>query len=186
MAEEAAEAPEVKTPLVTEEKNKGGNNPLATLLLIINTLGLCAIGFFQYQMHLKNSTRPSIRDIVKAEMKSAMLEDGDTSSKKSHDDGKLFTLDAFTANLVQGDGPRRYIRLNVILKFSKESKEMEFKSRKPQIRDTIITLLNSKRPEDILKKEGKAFLKEEIKDAINSFLRDGHVKDIYYVDFQVH
>ena len=77
----------------------------------------------------------------------------------------------------------RYIRLNTVLKFSKESNEQEFKARKPQIRDSIIGILNSKRPEDLLKIEGKKFLKEEFKAAINSFLVDGHVIDVFYVNF---
>ena len=75
--------------------------------------------------------------------------------------------------------------MNAVLKFSKKSKEEEFKARKPQIRDVIISTLNSKRPEDLLKVEGKSFLKEEIKNAINTFLVDGEVIDIYYVGFQV-
>ena len=65
------------------------------------------------------------------------------------------------------------------------SKEDEFRGRKAQIRDTIITLINAKRAKDILKLDGKNSLKEEIKASINTFLIDGSVIDIYYIDFQV-
>jgi len=78
-----------------------------------------------------------------------------------------------------------FVRLNAVLKFSSSSKSEEFEARKPQIRDTIISILNSKRPEDLLKKEGKVYLKEEIKASINSFLIDGKVVDIFYVGFQI-
>ena len=71
------------------------------------------------------------------------------------------------------------------MKFSKTSKEDEFRGRKAQIRDTIITLINAKRSKDILKLDGKNSLKEEIKASINTFLIDGSVIDIYYIDFQV-
>ena len=94
-------------------------------------------------------------------------------------------LDRFTANLAQGDGPRRFVNLNLVLKFSQDSKEEEFKARKPQIRDTIISILNSKRPEDLLKVEGKKYLKEEIKSSINAFLLDGHIMDVFYMGFQI-
>ena len=77
-----------------------------------------------------------------------------------------------------------YFSMN-IQKFSKESSEEEFKSRKPQIRDTFISILNSKRPEDLLKKEGKVYLKEELKASINTILIDGKLLDIFYVGFQV-
>ncbi len=90
-----------------------------------------------------------------------------------------------TVNLAQGDGPRRFLRFNAVLKFSKDSSEEEFKARGAQIKDSIITLLNSKRPQDLLTVEGKNYLKEEIKSSINSFLVDGSVVDVYYVGFQI-
>lgn len=162
-------------------------NPLATILLLLNAIGLGAVAYFQYSAHQREMARPSIHDIVKTELK---IQQGDGNEdieaiEKKESEGILLTLHPFTANLAQGDGPRRYVRLNAVLKFSKDSKEAEFNARKPQIRDTIISILNSKRPEDLLKIEGKSYLKEEIKAAINSFLVDGNVVDVYYVGFQI-
>jgi flagellar FliL protein len=97
----------------------------------------------------------------------------------------LLPLEMFTVNLAQGDGPRRYARMEAVLKMSDDAKAAEFEARKPQIRDTIISILNTKRPEDLLKKEGKQFLKEELKAAINAFLVDGKVEDVYYIGFQI-
>jgi len=163
-----------------------GKNPLLTALVLLNTIVISGVAFFQFQMHQKISTEPSVQDVVAAEMKK--MEDTEASKETgeaAEEDGILFPLEGFTANLAQGDGPRRFLRLTAVLKFSKESNEEEFKARKPQIRDTIISLLNSKRPEDLLKLEGKNFLKEELKSAINSFLVDGHIIDIFYVGFQI-
>ena len=50
---------------------------------------------------------------------------------------------------------------------------------------TVIGILNSKRPEDLLKRDGKLYLKEQIKSAINSYLIDGKVVDVFYVGFQI-
>jgi len=97
----------------------------------------------------------------------------------------LLALDSFTVNLAQGEGPRRYVRLDAVLKMSEDAKTPEFEARKPQIRDTIISILNTKRADDLLKKEGKSYLKEEIQSAVNSFLVDGKVEDIYYISFQI-
>jgi len=36
-----------------------------------------------------------------------------------------------------------------------------------------------------MKREGKSFLKEEIKAAINAFLVDGKIEDVYYIGFQI-
>lgn len=179
---------------VTEELEKAAakpaassKNPLLTVLLLLNTLMMGAVAYFQYESFQKISKQESIRDVIKASTKepAQYSEDFEDTGEAVQDDGILFPLDPFTANLAQGDGPRRFIRLNAVLKFSRESSEDEFNSRKPQIRDTIISTLNSKRPEDLLEVEGKEFLKEELKAAINSFLVDGSVVDIYYVGFQI-
>lgn len=183
MAEEN-EQMEVQPPA---NKVASAKNPLLTILVILNTVMLGAVAYFQFMSHEKLAKTPSIRDVVKAEMNKMTGESGaeDESGQAQIDDGKLFPLDGFTANLAQGDGPRRFVRLNTVLKFSKESNEEEFKRRKAQIRDSIITTLNGKRPEDLLTVQGKNFLKEEIKAAINSFLVDGHVIDVFYVSFQI-
>lgn len=161
-------------------------NPLLTVLVLVNTIVVGAIGYLQWQTHEKMANTPSVQDVVSAEMKKAMgTEDGNLQGQAVEEDGILLPLDGFTANLAQGDGPRRFVRLNAVLKFSKDSSEKEFQARKPQIRDTIISTLNSKRPEDLLQLEGKNFLKEEIKSAINAFLVDGRVIDVYYVSFQI-
>lgn len=167
-------------------EGQSGKNPLLTILVLLNTVVVGAIGYLQWQTHQQIANTPSIHDVVSAEMKKAA---GDSETQYQgqavEEDGILFPLDGFTANLAQGDGPRRFVRLNAVLKFSKDSSEKEFQARKPQIRDTIISTLNAKRPEDLLKLEGKNFLKEEIKSAINSFLVDGRVIDVYYVSFQI-
>lgn len=183
VAEENQEM-EVKPPA---NKDGSGKNPLVTILVVLNTLVLGGVGYFQFMTHQKLVETPSIRDVVKAEMKKMTGEDGEKedTGEAVIEDGKLFPLDGFTANLAQGDGPRRFVRLNTVLKFSKDSNEEEFKRRKAQIRDSIITTLNGKRPEDLLSVQGKSFLKEEIKAAINSFLVDGHVIDVFYVSFQI-
>ena len=78
------------------------------------------------------------------------------------DDGVLVPLQTFTANLAQGDGPRRFVRMDAVLKFDKNHNKKEFEARMPQIRDVIISLLNSKRPRDLLDQNGKNFLKKKL------------------------
>lgn len=164
-------------------KSSSGPNPLISALVLLNTVLIAAIGYFQYTSHQQMANQPSIQDIVRAEMMAG--EEGLLAGEAVREDGILFPLDTFTANLAQGDGPRRFIRLNAVLKFSLNSSESEFRSRQPQIRDAIISILNSKRPDDLLRAEGKNYLKEEIKSAINSFFIDGEVIDVFYIGFQI-
>jgi len=187
--EEKDEAKEEESGEKSSKKAATGKNPLASVLLLINAVAIGAIGFMQFQLMEKINSQPSIRDVIKSELKEAEGVGEDNPDKelmaKKGNDGLLFPLQGFTSNLAQGDGPRRFVRLTAVLKFSNESKENEFKAREPQIRDVIINILNSKRPEDLLNKEGKNFLKEEIKSAINAFLIEGNVIDIYYTGFQI-
>lgn len=179
MADDGGNTPEIKVG--------GPKNPLLTIIVIINCILMGVVAYLQFMGHQKQASQPSIRDVVDAEMKSRESAEGEKSEtgEAKELDGKLFTLDGFTANLAQGDGPRRFVRLSAVLKLSVESNEVEYKARKPQIRDSIIKILNSKRAGDLLKVEGKEYLKEEIKASINAFLVDGKVIDVYYVSFQI-
>ncbi len=181
MAEEENE----NTSTAASRSESSSKNPLVTILLVLNMFALCAVAYFQYSFLKKDSEKPELAHLIK---------EGEQLSKNAAEEVKvvekiskenLLALDPFTVNLAQGDGPRRFVRLNAVLKMSDESKSDEFEARKPQIRDTIIGILNSKRPEDLLKREGKSYLKEEIKTAINSYLIDGKVVDIFYIGFQI-
>jgi flagellar FliL protein len=182
-----------------------GKNPLLVILVVVNTLAVLAIGFFQFQNHKKLTAVTTAADVMQQQLagegahgggeaaaggEAANGEHGAAGAAGSGKDtakadGLMYPIDPFTANLAQGDGPKRYIRISLVLKFNKETKKEEVDARKPQISDAIISMLNAKKPEELLKKEGKEYLKEEIKTAINNFLVDGHLEDIFYVGFQI-
>jgi flagellar FliL protein len=168
----------------TDDKKK--TSPLVLVLLLVNCIGLGAVGFLQYKSMKDISERPTVSELVKKYIDDqGSPESKEELAEQKEEEGKLLTLDHFTVNLAQGSGPRRYLRMQTVLKFNKDSQTEEFESRKPQIRDAIISILNSKKPEDLLKREGKLFLKEEIKNSVNSFLINGSVVDLFYVAFQI-
>lgn len=163
-------------------------NPLLMLLMIVNIAAMGVVAYFQFKFMDMESKRPDLTQLLKEKDAPQAAGDEASGEQKKEEVVKkenLLPLDSFTVNLAQGDGPRRYVRLDAVLKMSEDAKTPEFEARKPQIRDTIISILNTKRAEDLLKKEGKSFLKEEIKASINSFLVDGRVEDIYYISFQI-
>ena len=168
--------------------NGSNKNPLIMILMIVNIVAMATVAFFQWRFMEMESKRPDLTQLLKEKDAAVEGVDGVESEQKKVEVVKkenLLPLDSFTVNLAQGEGPRRYVRLDAVLKMSDDAKAPEFEARKPQIRDTIISILNTKRPDDLLKKEGKTYLKEEIKDSINSFLVDGRVEDIYYISFQI-
>lgn len=182
-----------------------GKNPLLVVLVLVNTLAVLGVGFFQFQNHKKLTEVTTAADLMKQDAEGghgggeaaegggehgapAAGEHGAAAGGKESGvkaDGLMYPIDPFTANLAQGEGPKRYIRISLVLKFTKETKKEEVDARKPQISDAIISMLNAKKPEELLKREGKEYLKEEIKAAINNFMIDGHLEDIFYVGFQI-
>lgn len=179
-----------------------GKNPLLVVLVIVNTLAVLGIGFFQFQNHKKLNAVTTAADVMQQQLAgeaghAAGGAEGGEAAGGEHGaagaagapaakaEGLMYPIDPFTANLAQGDGPKRYIRISLVLKFTKETKKEEVDARKPQISDAIISMLNAKKPEELLKREGKEYLKEEIKTAVNNFMIDGHLEDIFYVGFQI-
>lgn len=178
--EEGAGEAEVSKPSGSQK------NPLVAVLLLLNMVALGAVAFFQYQFMQMEAKRPSMNQLV--EQSNATVNPDVEDEEQPTEDLKkevLYDLEDFTVNLAQGDGPRRYVRLKAVLRMSDDSETSEVEARKPQIRDTIISILNSKRPEDLLKRDGKVYLKEQIKSAINSYLIDAKVVDVFYVGFQI-
>lgn len=161
-----------------------GKNPLLILLMITNIITMSAVAYFQWRFMEMESKRPDLAVLLKEGQASSEASD-EVKSEVNVKEEKLLQLESFTVNLAQGDGPRRYLRLDAVLKMSDDAKKEEFEARKPQIRDTIISILNTKRADDLLKREGKDYLKEEIKSSINSYLIDGRVEDVYYISFQI-
>lgn len=182
MADEEEIKDEDIKPVASQDPEAVSRSPLILILLAVNLVFLGGLAFMQYKFFEKMSKEEKVKDIVASEMESSAVK---VSKALKKDDGVLVPLETFTANLAQGDGARRFVRLDAVLKFDKKHSEKEFEARKPQIRDTIISILNAKRPIDLLEKEGKEFLKEEIKASINNFMIDGNVIDIYYVGFQI-
>ena len=53
----------------------------------------------------------------------------------------------------------------------------------PQVRNVIIDLFNSKRPADLASADGRDYLKEEIRNSLNSFMVSGKIKGVFFTNF---
>lgn len=97
---------------------------------------------------------------------------------------RFFSVGDFTANLA-GPASSSYVKVTVNFEISTDADEEEMKQRKPQFRDKIISLLNSKKPSDLQSSEGRNYLKEEIKTVANTFVKKGKVEGVYFSAFVV-
>lgn len=97
--------------------------------------------------------------------------------------GVTHELDPFIVNLA-GDA-NRYLKVVVVLQLSTEGVAEEIKNRGPQIKDSVITVLSSKTPEEILTVQGKYDLKMELIKRVNAIVSTGVVRDLFFTEFVV-
>ena len=98
--------------------------------------------------------------------------------------GPIFPLDTFIVNLADNGG-KRYLRITLALELDSEGLESEIKKRLPQVRDSILTILPTKRFEDISSAKGKTALRDEMLAGINGLLANGQITNIYFKEFVV-
>ena len=109
-------------------------------------------------------------------------------SSKSEDERfapYIFTMDKFTVNL--GGEPKRTIRLEVSLQMlGKEGyEEIMSPDSRAKAPDKIVRVLNDKSFSELESIQGKLFLKDTIAMEVNSVLKEGIVKDVFFSDFIV-
>ena len=75
--------------------------------------------------------------------------------------GPIFSLDTFIVNLADKGGTR-YLRVTMDLELGNSDLEDELYKRLPQVRDSLLMILPSKRFEDISTVQGKTALRDEM------------------------
>ena len=98
--------------------------------------------------------------------------------------GTIYALDTFIVNLADKGG-NRYLRVTMDLELGIPELESELEKRLPQVRDSILMILPSKRFEDISSVEGKIALRDQILETLNGFLTQGKITNIYFKEFVV-
>jgi len=110
--------------------------------------------------------------------------DRDTSVPVEKLLGPIYPLDTFIVNLADKGG-KRYLRITIDLELDSEKLKGEVAKRLPQVRDSILTILPTKRFEDISSAKGKAALRDQMLVRINGLLARGQITNIYFKEFVV-
>ena len=94
-------------------------------------------------------------------------------------------LDTFVLNLAGAD-ERAYLRVGVDLGLRSQSKK-EADSAAPValVRDTILGVLSSARPDDVLTSQGKQTLKTNILHALHERVPELEVQEVYFTEFLI-
>ena len=200
-----AAAAEEKTEVASTAAPSGGRSSKLVLILtgvnVLATLAMVGVLFMSFQ---KEKMRTSVEDIAvqakhdggdghgdgkKDEGHGEAKSDGHGAAKGStpHADlGKMIALEPFTVNLsTPGSVATKFARVKISVEVPNSETETEFNSKIPQVQNVIIDLFNSKRPMDLQNAEGRDYLKEEIRNAINGFLVNGKIKGVFFTNFTV-
>jgi flagellar FliL protein len=209
MSEEAKESKKTEAPA----ESGAGSEKTGKLVLILSAvnlllvLGIGGVVFLQFQ---KEKHRESVADIQQPEESAAEHGTGgehgggaEHGAEKPAEHGggehgggehggsvkkgdQVLTLEQFTVNLSTSAGtPPRYARVIIALEVPNSDTASEINQKIAPVRNAIIDLFNSKRPADLQTGEGRNFLKEEIRNALNSFLITGKVKSVFFSNFAV-
>ena len=98
--------------------------------------------------------------------------------------GTIFPMDTFIVNLAD-EGGKRYLRITMDLELTRGTVSDDLKKRLPQMRDSILMVLPSKRFEDIRTVEGKTSLRNEIIANLNGLFGQERISNIYFTEFVV-
>lgn len=97
---------------------------------------------------------------------------------------RLLELDPFVVN-VGDEGYPRYLKLELAFELDSPESKIALEERVPQVRDMTILLLSSKRLGELSDFEGKALLKEDLRDRIGGLLASGSVESVMFTEFVV-
>ena len=145
---------------------------LIVAVLLVITLGLAG-GFFMMWSKLSTlSTQANAATASASEQNSASAL------------GTLFKLDTFIVNLADADR-NRYLRVTMELELPDSANTGMLEDRLPQVRDSILMILPSKRFADITSMEGKTTLRDEIIARLNDLFAGDIVSNIFFTEFVV-
>lgn len=176
MAEENAAAKEG-----AESRGGAGGKPiLLYALVVLDMLVVAGVGAMIYMGRQKEAARAN--DIEKAARGELEARKEESESDAEDFVGKTIPMETFLVNL-SGNRGNKLLKVNLELEVENDAVAIEIDKRKPQVRDIIIILLSSKTYGQLATVDGKEFLREEIRDTVNSFLTKGKIKRVLFTEF---
>lgn len=143
---------------------------LAVVLLLATSVGgVCSYAFYV-----------DIATTVSTAMTKIGLADGDPSAPRTF--GQFSELEGVIINPAATSG-QRYLMLNIGLEAQNTSILDEVKQKEVVVRDTILKVLGSHSVEQLSDITQRSQLKESLRGAVNSVLRNGQVDHLYFTRY---
>ena len=175
MVDEEAEHTEEET----ENAGKGGAGGSKTLLIIIIAafvLFMAMAGAAFYILWQKMPASPA-NGVTAAE---SATEKGQPAKSL----GPIFSINPFVINLAGSNG-KRFLRVKIDLELKDQAIFEQVHAQFPRVKDRLLTILSSKKFQDINTVEGKSNLRAEIAASIDTLVSKGAVTNVYLIEFVV-
>jgi flagellar FliL protein len=98
--------------------------------------------------------------------------------------GPIYSLDTFIVNLAD-EGGKRYLRVTMDLELANGTIADDINKRLPQMRDSILMVLPTKRFDDIRTVDGKISMRNEIMANLNGLFGKESISNIFFTEFVV-
>jgi flagellar FliL protein len=172
-------ADEEKTaePAAAEAKPAGGGKGKLIVIAVV-VLALGGGGFAAWELGLVGGHGGDQAEAKEQEP------GGHAGARGAPRPGALEPLDPFVANLSDEDG-RRYLKATLQVEFFDPSVPSDYHDRMPQARDMLLTLFSSKTFAEVRTPQGKAVLRDEIVNRLNTVMNRDAVKAVYFTEFIV-
>ncbi len=173
MAEQDNSPPaESAEPTQASEKKRGISLPIILAIVLVAQVAISYILITQVLFKIDAQTPPEEEtEIAESETKEPI--------------GSVFLIPDLVVNPAGSGSSPRYIKCSFGIEVDSEEAYAEVEMRQPQVLDTLIRILTSKRLEELDTPQEKDLLRMEIQEAINDRLIAGEVTNVYLTDFVI-
>ena len=167
MAEEEIKEKEEQEKSAVEKDSKKKLPFLKWIIMAVVIVILGAAGFGGWWYYRTHSTEPPEKEVGQTVqvIKTA-----------------VWPIESIIVNLLDNNG-ERYLKITIQLEISNEDCISELDTLKPEIMDSLLDLLSSKKYNEIVGFDGKQRLRDEIAIRLNNYLDKGQITKVYFTEF---
>ncbi|MBW2107912.1 MAG: flagellar basal body-associated FliL family protein [Deltaproteobacteria bacterium] len=170
MADDKEKASTDETIEESQEVKKGSLKKLIILVVLLVFLG--GGGFAGWKFYLQERLSNPEEDQTQQTAEAAI------------GPSVMLKMEPFIVNLLDQEG-KRYLKAQFEVELDSEEKKQALEEHMAQIRDAVLLLLSSKTFAQIGVPEGKIQLRAELIERINTIMKSGGVRGLYFTEFVI-
>ncbi len=143
------------------------------IIVAVLVLGVIGGGFFILSQQINKIASQTGQPVVQQ-----------TIEKQDDTPGVMYSLRKFIVNIAD-PGQDKFLSVQMDLEVKDKDAAQKIDSQLPKVRDAILTILPTKRSEELQSVKGKNILRDELIAKLNTLLNGDLVKNIYFTEFVI-